>query len=193
LNTLKDARILYSDMNDQLLKCLFDDQVCVMLTDTVYGVVARLDSETAVKKIYELKHRDDNKAVGTILVGSIEQISPYVTDEQLLQKVSHFWPGPTSVILPVKDTYSYAKHQADGLAFRIPNDEKLQTMLQQTGPLASSSANLQGEPTAQTIDEARDYFGDAIECYVDGGEKKYAQPSRVVRIRHDGTIEIIRS
>jgi tRNA A37 threonylcarbamoyladenosine synthetase subunit TsaC/SUA5/YrdC len=77
------------------------------------------------------------------------------------------------------------------LAVRIPAQSEIAELLQKTGPLITSSANHPGEPTANAVDEARKYFGDTVDFYVDGGDLSDHKPSTIIRIVDDA-IEVIR-
>lgn len=180
------------DTNEQLITLLTRGEVCVIPTDTVYGVVGKLNSPDAVAKIYQLKRRDPEKPVGTILAASIAQVAT-LTTPAALQAAASYWPGPTSVILPADNDYNYAHKGAMSLAVRIPNDQALRSLLIQTGPLASSSANLQDQPPATTVDEAKAYFGNAVTLYIDGGDLSDRKPSQIVRIDSDGAVVTVRS
>ena len=179
------------DHNEELISLLNHGAVCVVPTDTVYGVVGRLSSTAAVEMIYQLKKRDLTKPVGTILAASIAQVAT-LTTPAALEIAAQFWPGPVSVIVPAGEKYGYAHKGEMSLAIRIPDDPVIRSLLIQTGPLATSSANLQGFPPATTVKEAKAYFGDAIPLYVDGGDLSGRAPSRIVRIDADGHIETIR-
>lgn len=179
------------DHNENLITLLAHSEVCVIPTDTVYGVVARLDDEQAVSKIYELKQRDLTKAVGTILAASLEQVAA-LTTTTALEAAAGFWPGPVSVILPASEKYAYAHKGENSLAVRIPADQTLRALLEKTGPLASSSANLQGQPPATTVIEAKNYFGDKIPLYIDGGDLSNRKPSKIIRIDAEGNMVTLR-
>ena len=179
------------DQNEQLISLLSQGEICIIPTDTVYGVVGKLSSPEAVAKIYQLKQRDLDKPVGTILAASIAQVAA-LTTKSALKLASDFWPGPTSVIVPADESFSYAHKGEMSLAVRIPNDPDLRALLVQTGPLASSSANLQGQPPATTVQEAESYFHDAVPLYIDGGDLSNRTPSRIVRIEENGQITIVR-
>jgi len=168
------------------------DDICVIPTDTVYGVVGKLSSKRAVARIYEVKQRDPQKPVGTILAASLEQVAS-ITTSSALDVAAQYWPGPVSVILPASDEYFYAHKGEMSFAVRIPDDEPLRALLEQTGPLASSSANVQAEPPATTIEEAKAYFGSEVPLYIDGGDLSGHAPSRIIRIDDDGTVIVIRA
>lgn len=161
--------------------------VAVIPTDTVYGVVARAADVQAVERLYALKHRDHKP--GTIIAASIDQLVELGIPRRYLTAVQQFWPGPVSVETPHDIDYL---HQGTGRqALRIPDDPALVELLQQTGPLQTSSANLPGEAPATTVAEAKAYFGDAVDVYVDGGDLSGRLPSTIIHIVDDA-IEVIR-
>ncbi len=161
--------------------------IAVIPTDTVYGVVARAADPQAVARLYALKHRDHKP--GTIIAASIDQLVELGIPRRYLTAVQQFWPGPVSVETPHDIDYL---HQGTGRqALRIPDDPALVALLQQTGPLQTSSANLPGEAPATTVAEAKAYFGDAVDLYVDGGDLSGRLPSTIIHIVDDA-IEVIR-
>jgi L-threonylcarbamoyladenylate synthase len=164
--------------------------VGILPTDTVYGLAARAGDKSAVERLYELKLREGKP--GTLIAANIDQLVELGLKARYLKAVEQFWPGAISVIIPCSDPNLRYLHQGKySLAVRIPNDEVLLNALNNTGPLITSSANHPGEPTANTVQEARNYFGDSVDFYVDGGDLSGHQPSTVIRIVDDA-IEILR-
>jgi L-threonylcarbamoyladenylate synthase len=164
--------------------------VGVIPTDTVYGVAARAADEAAVTRLYELKKRDDKP--GTLIAASIEQLEEIGLKRRYLKAVEQFWPGAVSVVIPAADSQLAYLHKGKmSLAVRIPKDKALLALLEQTGPLVTSSANHPGEPVANTVEQAKDYFGDKVDFYMDGGDLSGRQPSTVIRIVDDA-IEVLR-
>jgi L-threonylcarbamoyladenylate synthase len=76
------------------------------------------------------------------------------------------------------------------LAFRMPKKPSLAKLLKKTGPLISSSANPQGKKPARTITEARRYFGDRVDFYLNAG-KMNSLPSTLVEIKN-GQLNVLR-
>ena len=162
----------------------------VIPTDTVYGVVARAVDTAAVKRLYELKKRDQKP--GTIIAASIEQLESLGLKHRYLKAVEQFWPGAVSVIIPVSDPRLAYLHQGKlSLAVRLPELPQLRALLARTGPLLTSSANPAGKPTAVNIEQARGYFGDRVDFYEDGGDLSDRQASTLIRIVDDA-IEVLR-
>lgn len=164
--------------------------VGVIPTDTVYGLVARAQDPIAVDRLYEVKRREAKP--GTLIAANIEQLEELGLKRRYLKAVEQYWPGAVSVIIPAADPELKYLHRGKmSIAVRIPNDPELQKLLKQTGPLATTSANDPGEPTATNVQAAKDYFGDDIDFYVDGGDLSDREPSTVIRIVDDA-VEVLR-
>lgn len=162
----------------------------VIPTDTVYGVVARAADQTAVKRLYRAKARDGKP--GTLIAADIGQLEELGLKHRYLKAVEQFWPGAVSVVIPVSDPRLEYLHQGKlSLAVRVPNDSRLQKLLRQTGPLLTSSANPTGQPPAVNIKQAKDYFGDQLDFYEDGGDLSGREPSTIIRVVDDA-IEVLR-
>lgn len=175
----------------QISKTLKKGQIVVMPTDTVYGLVSLAESPDAVRKMYEVKQRDGKP--GTIIAGSLQQLIDMGFEAQQVEKAKQYWPGAVSVVLDAPDSLEYLHMGKKSLAVRIPALDWLNNILMVTGPLATTSANLPGEPTVTAIQEAKSIFGDKVALYVDGGEISGVKPSKIVRIIDEGQIEILRT
>jgi len=164
--------------------------VGVIPTDTVYGVVARAEDRQSVERLYELKKRASKP--GTVIAANLGQLENLGLKHRYLKAVEQFWPGAVSVIIPSSDPgLRYLRQGAAGLAVRLTEDAKLQKLLQQTGPLLTSSANHPGELPAVNIYQAKNYFGDQVDFYEDGGDLSGRQPSTLIRVVDDA-IEVLR-
>ena len=164
--------------------------VGIIPTDTVYGVACRAADQLAVERLYKLKSRENKP--GTLIAADIKQLEDLGLKHRYLRAVQQFWPGAVSVVIPASDPNLNYLHQGKmSLAVRIPDDKNLQKLLKQTGPLLTSSANQPGEPPAVNIEQAKNYFGDQVDFYEDGGDLSGRQPSTVIRILDDA-IEVLR-
>lgn len=115
-------------------------QVIAVPTDTVYGFVAIPE---AASRIYALKQRSEMKPLITF-ISKKEDLHFLPKEAEPL--ISAYWPGPLTLVL-------------DGHSYRIPNHPMVLALLEKTGPLVSTSANLSGEPPALTIKEIESQFG----------------------------------
>ena len=166
----------------ELIALINEGAVGVLPTDTVYGLVARADDQAAVTRLYGLKNRE--RKPGSSIAANVEQLRALGLPARYLDQVAHLWPNPVSVVIPHDLAYI---HQGLGDSpFRVVADEQLRALLQQTGPLTTSSANHPGEEPARNLSEAQTYFGDRVDFYVDGGDIGERPSSTVVRIDDSG-------
>jgi len=175
-------------------KFLTNDGVVVLPTDTLYGLVASVNSKKAIEKIYKIKERDKNKAL-IVLISSLKDLDIFEIkagkdQAKILEK---FWPGKVSILLPCKNSKFKYIHRGTGeIAFRMigPRNKNLLNLLQKAGPIVAPSANPEGQKPAETIKEAKDYFGDQVNFYINTGVRR-GQASTLIRLK-DGKIEVLR-
>lgn len=182
--------VLNSLHDDQLVTLLKSGKVGVVPTDTIYGLAAAAGDKQAVERLYALKDREQKP--GTVIAASIEQLRELGLAADVLRKVEHLWPNPISIVLPAPESLDYLDQNVGSLAVRVPKDEVLQRLLERTGPLVTSSANHPGEPPANNLAEASGYFKDAVDFYVDGGDRSGRPASTVVRLNTDGSFKTLR-
>jgi L-threonylcarbamoyladenylate synthase len=179
LNTLSDSR---------LTELINDGAVGVLPTDTVYGLVCKASLPDAVNRLYKLKSRESKP--GTVIAASIDQLVELGLKARYLKAVEQFWPNPISI--EVANQISYLNQNTGRQAFRVvKGSPELVHLLEVVGPLLTSSANQPGEPTANTLTEAQNYFGKSVDFYIDGGNLKDRKPSTLIRIVDD-EVEVLR-
>lgn len=173
-----------SQLKNSLYKKLIEEiksgVVGVIPTDTIYGIVGSALNPEVIEKIYKLRQRDANKPM-IILISTINQLKQFDIDfdEKILEKI---WPNPVSIIFKVTNPkFKYLHRGTNSLAFRLPKSDWLNKLIDQTGPLVAPSANLAGRKPASNIDEAKNYFKDKVDFYIDSGEI-ISQPSTLVEI-----------
>lgn len=154
--------------------------VAVIPTDTIYGLVGSAGNQKTVEKIYRLRKRTSSKPM-IILVSSIEDISELGVKINLKQKeiLKKLWPNQISVVIATKSKGLQFLHRGKkSLAFRLPDNEFLLKLLKVTGPIVAPSANFEGEKPSENITEAKVFFKDSPEFYIDAGKIK-SPPSTV--------------
>jgi L-threonylcarbamoyladenylate synthase len=161
---------------------LNEGKLGILPTDTLYGLVCRAADKVAVVRLYNLKQRD--KKPGTIIASSIEQLVDLGFKARYLKVVADYWPGAISIVIPCVDL-EYLHIGVGSVAVRISADKTLNTLIDEVGPLLTSSANLPGEPVASTVAETQAYFDDKVDFYIDGGDLSERQPSTIIRIIDD--------
>ncbi len=185
------------DWNDEkLLEILKKRGVAVMPTDTIYGIIGRAEDVSVVNRIYDLKKRTPKKPC-IILIGDIRELKKFsitLSEEQesFMQGLSLHQDRPTSIILDCFDEkLAYLHRGTNSLAFRLPAPEALRDLLLTVGPLIAPSANPEGLPPAENDSQAKKYFGDSVDLYINGGFLS-GKASKLIKLHKDGTVTILR-
>lgn len=166
--------------------------IAIIPTDTLYGIVGSALLKDVVERIFALKGRDPTKPC-IVLIADREDLRRFGIEmtADLQAQLGRYWPGPVSILLPVPGRQWAYLHRGTGtVACRVPADSKLRGLLEATGPLVAPSANPEGERPAETIAEAKMYFGGRVDFYVDGG-RRVGKPSTLIEIR-SGEVDILR-
>jgi len=186
---LVDMKIFSTITADGVTEAIQSGLVGVLPCDTVYGLVGSAANKEAVKRVYELKHREQKP--GTVIAADIDQLVELGLKRRYMTPVAGYWPGAVSVVIPCGAELEYIHQAVGSLAVRIPAGDELQELLRRTGPLLTSSANLPGKPPATSTELAQLYFGTTIDFYVDGGDFSGHLPSTIVRVVDDA-LEVLR-
>ena len=160
-------------------------ELVVMPTDTVYGVAADAFNPTAVNLLLAVKGRGRDMPV-PVLVAS-QQMADAVVDAMsdagraLAEK---FWPGALTLVVRHTPHLAWDLGETRGtVAVRVPDHPIALALIEQTGPLAVSSANRSGSPAPVTAMDARLQLGAAVAVYLDAGPgPDVALPSSIVDV-----------
>jgi L-threonylcarbamoyladenylate synthase len=159
----------------------------VLPTDTVYGIGADAFRPAAVTSLLAAKGRG-RQMPPPVLVGSVRAASALVEDlgEYGQQLIDEFWPGGLTLVCRSSRSLRWDLGDTRGtVAVRMPQDAIALELLQQTGPMAVSSANITGSAPATTASDAREQLADVVEVYLDGGPCEADTPSTIVDVTGD--------
>ncbi|MBI2996776.1 MAG: L-threonylcarbamoyladenylate synthase [Candidatus Melainabacteria bacterium] len=169
-------------MLKKILNLILSNELVIVPTDTVYGLVCRYDSKSAIEKIYKLKKRSRRKPL--ILLGyNWQALKKFV---KLNRKL--YWPGPLTIVLPAsKLVPKFLNKGFKTIGIRVPNNKFLLGLLKQCPlqVLASTSANISGKRNVNDIVQKVKLFVKAKK-----GEMSY-KPSTVIEIIN-GQIKTLR-
>jgi len=168
-------------------------------TDTVWGIGCDATNMEAVKRVYEIKQRDDSKAL-ICLVDSDARMQRYIRNVpdvawQLIDSLSE-GGKPTTLILDGAVNLAENLIAEDGsIGIRItqePFSKELCYRFQKA--IVSTSANISGEPAAQNYCDIDPRILEAVDyvCWSRRQEHKPHTPSSIIRLRENGEVEIIR-
>jgi L-threonylcarbamoyladenylate synthase len=154
-------------------------------TDTLYGLGCLLFDVSAVEMVARLKRRDPSLAVISLIPEphQADGLAAEVSDvaRHLMQR---HWPGALSLIFRASPIVPARVRGAGGtVALRCPKDTLCQQLLARIGgPVVSSSANLSGQPPAQSADEVLRIFGNQLDLVLDGGPRTGGVASTLVDV-----------
>ncbi|MXW57234.1 MAG: L-threonylcarbamoyladenylate synthase [Acidimicrobiia bacterium] len=140
----------------------------IIPTDTVYGLAALPEN---VDLLFELKQRPPDKAVAILVARPVDAEQLFDPLPATRRLMSACWPGALTIV-------------QDGHGVRCPDHPLVQALAAEVGPIATTSANLSGQPTPHTAAEAAAAFP-AVQLVIDGGLLQ-APASTVVEVTEDG-------
>lgn len=176
------------------LRALKRGEVIVFPTETFYGLGADALNRDAVEGIVSIKGRNPDSPIA-VIVADREMLDQVVIDVPALAKklIDRFWPGPLTLILPAKPGLPGPLLNREGkIGVRISSHPIATRITRELGrPITATSANPTGKEPARAIQEARGYFADKIEVFLDGGMLTGRKGSTVVELI-EGKLRIIR-
>ena len=165
-------------------------------TETVYGLAARSDSAAAVAGIYRAKGRPDFNPLIVHVASLAESERLACLDDRARALADAFWPGPLTMVLPLRDGAPVAPAVTAGLptiALRMPAHPLMRTVLAEAGvPLAAPSANRSGAISPTCAAHVLASLGDRVDAVLDGGVCAQGLESTIVALRPDGGWRILR-
>jgi L-threonylcarbamoyladenylate synthase len=157
-------------------------ELVVIPTDTVYGIAADAFAHDSVRALLEAKGRGRDMpppvlvSAATTLDALAEGVPTWA--RTLVEK---FWPGPLTLVCRQQTSLMWDLGETRGtVAVRMPDDEVALAVLERTGPLAVSSANITGRPAATDADQAEEMLGESVSVIVDGGTSPGGEASTII-------------
>jgi tRNA threonylcarbamoyl adenosine modification protein (Sua5/YciO/YrdC/YwlC family) len=198
----RDEAQLLSGMR-QARQAIGRGELVVIPTDTVYGVAADAFSPKAVERLLAAKGRG-RQSPPPVLVAGVTTLRALVAEvpEAVERLVEAFWPGGLTIVLPAQPSLSWDLGETRGtVAVRMPAHRIALELLEETGPLAVSSANLTGMAAGITAEDSRDMLGDSVAVYLSDGPSTtgiastivdatalVGGPEPIVRVLRDGAV-----
>lgn len=165
-------------------------------TDTIWGIGCDATNEKAVKRIYDIKQREDNKSM-LVLLDDAGKIASYADVPDIALQLIEVSDKPMTVIYP------NAHHLAANLinaadrtiGIRITEEEFSKSLIFRfRKPIVSTSANISGQPSPACYRDISDDIKNAVDYIVDfrRNENQKHTPSSIIKLETDGTIQVIR-
>ncbi|MFH1620625.1 MAG: L-threonylcarbamoyladenylate synthase [Patescibacteria group bacterium] len=187
------------------VQVLNDGGVIAYPTETTYGLGCDPRNAKAVARIYKLKGRERKKPF-LLVASSVAQVRRVAKLHAISYELqARYWPGPLTLVLPVKRMLVHRArlHKSitphDEIAVRVSSSPFVRALCKAYGfPIVSTSANKTGESECRSRRAVRRVFGKVKtqtlvpDLIIDAGALPRRKPSTVVRIKANGTIEVLR-
>lgn len=172
---------MHKDQQDEIIKLINSGKIGVMPTDTVYGIVASVRYPGSIEKAYTLTGRPSEKPL-IVLISDPKQLTELGVNLKgsRLEELIDIWRSPVSVILPCDNNKLWCVHRGNNsMAVRLPNVQWLRRVIDQTGPIIATSANLSGQPTSKNIEDIKNDMPN-FDFYFEGSVSD--TPSRLCKL-----------
>jgi len=172
-------------------RLLGDGQLVALPTETVYGLGADARDSAACAKIFEAKGRPNFNPL-IVHVADLDMAQNIgIFDDLSLTLAQAFWPGPLTLVVPVRDgavsPLVTAGHST--VAIRVPAHPVAQSLLQEfAGPLAAPSANPSGQVSATSASHVSTGLGGKIAAIIDAGPCIVGLESTILSSKNGGTL-----
>jgi len=172
-----------SEQVREISATLANGGVVLMPTDTIYGLHALARDAQAIDRLAEIKGRDANPFV--VIANSLDQIQSIgvILSPSNRNALESLWPAPLTAVVPLRESIA-ASRGATTVAVRVPDLAWLRDLLAQTGPLASTSANVSGAAPASSPAELPRHLLASLDGIVDAGSIS-GKPSAIVDFTGD--------
>lgn len=183
-----------SELNE-IKEILDNDGVIIFPTDTVYGIACNCFSEKAIKKVFDIKKRPENKPINVLSnnLDKIKLVSKNISEKEEFL-INKYMPGALTIILDKNEKVSdILTAGLDTIGVRIPkNNISLRILENVSYPLATTSANISGDSAGIKISDFLKEFDGVVDAIIDGGETDLKVASTIVRVESDNKLKIIR-
>ncbi|MGI6258344.1 MAG: L-threonylcarbamoyladenylate synthase [Anaerolineaceae bacterium] len=166
---------------DKAVQLIQAGELVAFPTDTVYGLACSPFNPSSLEQIYQVKQRPEEKAI-PVLVANLEQVAQVVKriPPQAEGIMAEFWPGALTLVLPHKIDLPVQLSPYPGLAVRMPRHQLALQILERTGSLAVTSANLSAHSETLSAQDVYNQLKGRIPLILDDGSHPGGKASTVI-------------
>jgi L-threonylcarbamoyladenylate synthase len=166
---------------DKAVQLVQSGELVAFPTDTVYGLACSPFNPSSLEQIYQVKQRPEEKAI-PVLVANLKQVAQVVEriPPQAEGIMVKFWPGALTLVLPHKIDLPVQLSPYPGLAVRMPRHQLALQILERTGPLAVTSANLSAHSETLSAQDVYNQLKGRIPLILDDGSHPGGKASTVI-------------
>lgn len=179
----------------EVVRVLAAGQLVILPTETVYGLAADAGNAVAVAALFEAKGRPRFNPLIAHVADAVQAEAIAVFDRHARALAEAFWPGPLTIVAPIRDrdrVCDLARAGLDSVAVRVPGHARARAVILAFGrPVVAPSANRSGRPSPTTFADAVEETGFAARAALDGGPCAVGVESTVVSVL-DGRVALLR-
>ena len=170
---------------EQAIKILKQGGIVIFPSDTTLVISCRMDNSKAVRRLFKIKKRSQNKAV-LVLADSLKMAQEYTLpiDKDVRKNlIKKFWPGPLTIIFKanLKKVSSLVRGGGTTLGVRVPDHKITKLLIKEVGvPLLAPSANFQGEKTPFRFEDLNPDLISQVDLLLSGNTGSYKKSSTVI-------------
>jgi len=177
------------NFDERVTELLSSGAVGLVPSDTIYGLSCQALNKVAVERLRKIKERDEHKPF-IVLISNTKMLDLLSIKQSEVELAEKYWPGALTIICRTLAAPSWLSLGSETLAIRMPAKQELRALIDETGPLISTSSNKQGAQPISSVPEAQSIFGEQLDFYVDKG--KIAGEASTIVEPFDGQLKIIR-
>lgn len=189
---------IFEDKNfiKKINNTLKEGGIIAFVTDTVWGIGCLPDNEKAVRKIYEIKHREAKKPL-ILMSNEFGYLKKYIktSSGKMNILVEKYFPGALTIVSKKSNlTPLFLTSNMDTIGIRVPDNIIFQNICNiiDGHVLATTSANISGSPSGKSFDDVKNELGDKVDyIFEDYGFKAKGLESTVIKIENE-KIDILR-
>lgn len=163
-----------------------------MPTDTVYGLAARL-TKKSINKIYFIKKREKTRPL-SLIIKNIDDLNLFTSCIPSFAKkiIKKFWPGPLTLVFEknIHNPYNKIIGMENTIGIRIPKNNFVLNLLEKTGPLICTSANISGQVPPITLSKIPMIIKSKVGLIIDNGTIGSGIPSTIIDITSEDPLLI---
>ncbi len=163
--------------SEQLVEGIEGGAVIIFPTDTVYGIGCTINSSSGIDRVYRIKGRSEDKPFPVLATKKqAAEIASFSSRER--RAIKQFWPGNLTLVLRTEEKIDNRLVKQGKIALRVPDLTPLLKLLEASGPLVGTSANISGDPAPRRLEAVAPLLLKEVD-YVLGVSSGSGQPSTV--------------
>ncbi len=191
MKVIKQEDLLGNEsLQKEFLDIVRKGSIFIHPTDTVYGLGCNIDFPESIKKIYQLKQREESKPLSIVAPSKEWIYQNFNVSDANRGFIERLLPGPYTVVLKLKTKFPSVVVKDNAIGIRIPKNPVTDLIRKAGIAFTTTSLNIAEQEVVTRLDAVPKSITDGVEIAIDAGQLK-SHPSRVFDLTTDD-VKIIR-